>query len=468
MLHAQPTSRRLFAAISITIALLGLASPVRASEPVGWRTDATGKYPGAQPPREWGPEKNVVWRTAMPAFSNAIPVIVGGKIFTCSEPCILICVSKADGKILWQRESSYIDLAITADEKEKFAAESREAEAFDQQRKLIEQELGSLGKDVRDKKTTEEAVAQKMKEMRRQIEDLRKKTEALPVYSRYSKPYMHPTGGVSMCTPVCDGRNVYVGFGNGLVACYDLDGNRKWLRLIEHSTASYGHASSPLLVGGKLIVHYADLVALDVKDGSEIWRDKIPPKHGTPIHTRIGDVDILIHPGGKLVRIDDGKILADNLGQNGENSPILQDGIAYWMAGSCRAVRLPKSPDDKPEPLWKSNIKGGGYWFCSPVLHDGLLYVANANRSFSVVNAADGKLVYEMKLDVKGEIYPSACMAGNLIYLGSDDGTTIILKPGREYRELGRNKLDTFRSSPVFEGKRMYVRTAKHLYCIGE
>ncbi len=450
------------------VAMFVFGTLARASQPIGWRTDATGKYPDAQPPREWGPEKNVVWRTAMPGFSNAIPVIVGGKIFACSEPCILLCVNKADGMILWQRESSYSDVVMTKEETEKFATETREAEAFDQQRKLLEKELGDLGRDVREKKVVLEAVAPKMQELRSRIEELRGKVEALPVYSRYSKAYMHPTGGVSMCTPVCDGHHVYVGFGNGLVACYDMDGNRQWLRLLEHSTAAYGHAASPVLVGNKLLVHYADLVALDVKDGSEIWRDKIPPKHGTSIHTRIGDVDILIHPGGKLVRVEDGRILADNLGQNGENSPILQDGIAYWIAGSGRAVRLPKSPEEKPEPLWRTNIKGGGYWFCSPVLHDGLIYVANANKTFSVVDAADGNLVYEMKLDVAGEIYPSACVAGNLIYLSSDDGTTIILQPGREYRELGRNKLETFRSSPVFEGKRMYVRTAKYLYCIGK
>ena len=30
-----------------------------------------------------------------------------------------------------------------------------------------------------------------------------------------------------------------------------------------------------------------------------------------------------------------------------------------------------------------------------------------------------------------------------------------------------RNKLEPFRSSLVFEGKRLYVRTAKNLYCIG-
>ena len=45
---------------------------------------------------------------------------------------------------------------------------------------------------------------------------------------------------------------------------------------------------------------------------------------------------------------------------------------------------------------------------------------------------------------------------------------TIVLEPGREYKEIARNTLETFRSTPVFEGRRMYVRTLKHLWCIGK
>jgi hypothetical protein len=54
------------------------------------------------------------------------------------------------------------------------------------------------------------------------------------------------------------------------------------------------------------------------------------------------------------------------------------------------------------------------------------------------------------------------------LYISSDTGNTVVLQPGREYKELARNKLEPFRSSLVFEGKRVYVRTAKNLYCIGE
>ena len=114
-------------------------------------------------------------------------------------------------------------------------------------------------------------------------------------------------------------------------------------------------------------------------------------------------------------------------------------------------------------------MKGGGYWFPSPILQDELIYGMNASSIFSVVDATTGQVVSERRLDFGGgRSYPSITLAGNRLFVSSDNGTTIVLEPGREYKELARNSLETFRSSLVFEGKRMYVRTTKGLWCIGE
>jgi outer membrane protein assembly factor BamB len=254
------------------------------------------------------------------------------------------------------------------------------------------------------------------------------------------------------------------------MTCYDLEGNRKWLKLVEHSNAAFAHSGSPILVGDKVIIHYTDLVTLNIKDGSEVWRLKLSTKHGTPLVTKIGDVDVILTPNGAMVRAEDGKLLTNRLGHCGANSPILHNGVVYYAPGQAMAFRLPASIDAvaKLQPIWKKNIKGGGYLFCSPVIHDGLLYVANDQGIFSVVDAATGELVYDERLNLGGTVYPSISQAGNRIYVSDDKGTTAVIQPGREYKELARNKLETFRSSIVFEGKRAYIRTAKHLYCIGE
>ena len=41
-------------------------------------------------------------------------------------------------------------------------------------------------------------------------------------------PETHGDNGQATPTPVTDGRHVYVLFGTGVAACYDLDGNRQW------------------------------------------------------------------------------------------------------------------------------------------------------------------------------------------------------------------------------------------------
>jgi outer membrane protein assembly factor BamB len=171
-----------------------------------------------------------------------------------------------------------------------------------------------------------------------------------------------------------------------------------------------------------------------------------------------------------MVRAEDGKILADGLGSCGSNSPVLHKGIVYYVRGGVSAVRLPATIDGpmKLKPLWKGNVKGDGYWFSSPVVHDGLLYAASDQGVLTVLDAGTGERVYEKRLNLGGSTYPSISLAGKRIYVSSDNGTTVVVQPGREYKQLARNKLETFRSSLVFDGKRVYVRTAKALYCIGE
>ena len=87
------------AAVAVCM-VLAAACWAHAQPVVGWRTDGTGRYPDADPPITWSAQENVVWKTPMPDWSNATPVVVGDRIFVCSEPADLICVRAADGT-LW-------------------------------------------------------------------------------------------------------------------------------------------------------------------------------------------------------------------------------------------------------------------------------------------------------------------------------------------------------------------------------
>lgn len=91
---------RLFILVVSSVVAIAQAETPQA---VGWRTDGTGLYPQAEPPATWAADKNVIWATPMPGWSNATPILVGDKIFVCSEPTALLCVSAADGKVLARR-----------------------------------------------------------------------------------------------------------------------------------------------------------------------------------------------------------------------------------------------------------------------------------------------------------------------------------------------------------------------------
>jgi outer membrane protein assembly factor BamB len=470
--HA-PISFRVAGRASVVVigVLLFLArSSFLPAQGIGWRTDGSGAYLRAQPPLEWSPTKNVVWRTPMPGYGVSHPVPLDHRVFICAEPCTLLCLHRDDGKILWQKTSSYAELEIDPDTRAQLKIQLAETAELNKKQSAVQKEMDQLNRSLTKEKTPRKEIDKALQPFRKRIEEINKEKQKLTVAVRYTQPGTHPYAGYSAPTPVTDGTNVFVAFGNGLMACYDLDGNRKWLQLIEHSNAAFAHSGSPVLVGGKLLIHFTDLVALDPKTGKEVWRLKHGTSHGTPLVTRIGDVDVVLTPRGALVRAEDGKLLTDRLGSCGSNSPILHERTVYYVRGGVNAYRLPQSvaPPVKVQPLWKGKIKGDGYWFSSPVVHEGLLYATSDQGTLSVLGAGSGELIYEKRLNLRGSIYPSISLAGDHLYVSSDNGTTVVLKPGREYQELARNSLEPFRSSLVFEGKRLYVRTEKHLYCIGE
>ena len=97
-------------------------------------------------------------------------------------------------------------------------------------------------------------------------------------------------------TPCSDGRYVYTCNGLGIVTKHDLEGNRIWAKVMEKPDHNWGASASPQLIGGKLIVRFADYVALDPKNGNELWRVKDPQTFGTPASFQVeGNWFILRH-----------------------------------------------------------------------------------------------------------------------------------------------------------------------------
>ncbi len=72
-----------------------------------------------------------------------------------------------------------------------------------------------------------------------------------------------------------------------------------------------GHSASPLLVGGKLIVQFTDLAALDPESGKPRWRRSAKQTFGSPVAARVGDLNVIVTPSGLLLNADNGRELAD-------------------------------------------------------------------------------------------------------------------------------------------------------------
>ena len=437
-----------------------------AGDPVGWRGSGLGMYPDADPPTEWSAGKNVVWRQEMPSWGNASTVLLGNRLFVTSEPNELICLSKADGRILWRHP---VPLSDTWSDDERAEAEKKQKETeqlkkqYDELDDQINRAYGLLKKDpgnadrkkhYKDLRAVQRGV---LKEISRN--------------ARWARARAEKTNGYTSATPVSDGKNVWVVMGTGVAACFDLEGNRIWIRFAGRPKDPYGHSASPILADGKLVLHLDAMSACNPMTGEELWRTQDAHRGwGTPFPTRIGNTPVLVTGKGQVVRLADGNVLTERLTRLAYASPIVVDGVAYWIQNDGAAFKLLSIGNDKAktERLWKTAPRKDRY-YGSAVLRDGLLYAMTQKNHFSVIDATDGKVVAEKDLPLgRGAAYTSVTLAGKYLYVGNESGKMAVLQPGKGIEVVAVNELDKFRATPVFEGKRMYLRTWKYVYCIGE
>lgn len=451
--------KRVDSVITFCAAVLALGTAAFAGDAVGWRMDGTGRFPSANPPTKWSKDENVVWKTKLPGRSHGGPVVVGDRIFTSSEPDELVCLSAKDGRILWHIRVGYAQV-FGPEKAEKIAADARKAKELERELRTVRRELRNLKKDG--------AGAEKTGPLEKKQKTIRERIAELTKYAGNQRG----ANGNTTPTPVSDGNVVVVVFGNGIVAAFSVDGKSRWAKYVEAAKIGFGHSTSPVIAEGKVMVHYNDLVALDLKDGREVWRAKAPARHGSPVTAKVGDAAVVVTAGGTAVKVADGTVLTNRLFRLGHCSPVVHNDAVYAMGnGKVVAVALPKSADTSAE--WKVRWEGSGMRqrrFASPVVHDGLLYGVTEKGILDVIDEKTGKLVYRKRLDFgrRGRVYPSPTIAGNFVFLSSDNGSTLVLKPGGKYEEVARNQLEPFSGAPVFIGSRMYVRGRTHMYCVGK
>jgi len=292
-------------------------------------------------------------------------------------------------------------------------------------------------------------------------------------------------GGYSVATPVTDGSAVYMCHATGIVAAFTLDGKRKWVRhFAEPQVPEYGRSASPVLAGGKLVVSLGGLIALDPATGETLWQNRAArPAYGTPSPTKIGGMDVLVTPNGDLVALDDGRLLAEEIAQAQYTTPLVRDGVAYFLDCPAVAVLLPAelpagARAATTKKLWE-NEDIEGEFFASPLWHEGLLYCQANEGVLYVLDSATGRIVWQRKLDIPSaapepgmpaaNLYASPTLVGRHLLLCNDAGQSLLLTCGREYKEVARNYLDAGSGAcPMAMGNALLLRAGKWLYAIGK
>lgn len=438
-----------------TAAVLLIATSLASAEPTGWRGNGSSYFPDAQPPLEWSPENNVLWKLKLPGGGYASPVLCDERLFVMSNPAELLCIDATTGQKLWQQSVTYASVLGEAKDQEIVATYEKLIQQRQQARQAYE-------------------TARKANPADPQLDDLKQAAdeaeEAVRDYVQLYPQEGQPRGcGNAAATPVCDGQHVYLTMGTGIVAAFDLEGRRLWARHVESPFGGWGHSTSPVLADGKLIVHFRDLVALDPATGDEVWRTEHSAKYGTPIVTTIEGQAVLVTPAGGLIRAADGKVLAEKLFQLSNNSPLVHDGVIYaHEGGAVKAIRLPATLAEaaNPEVLWETRSTRDSR-MTSAAYCQGLLYAGGRGGIMDVIDAQTGKMLYRRRLNV-GELFASVVVAGDVLLVSGKDGKTLVLRPGRNYEELAVNELERFSSTPLVHGDRVYVRTDATLYCIGK
>ena len=313
----------------------------------------------------------------------------------------------------------------------------------------------------------------KMAELCKKIAGDPANEEKIALAGKLAKPRTHGVNGYASPTPVLDGKHIYILTGKGVVGCYDLDGNRKWIRFVNKPRHGWGHSASPIIVDNKLIVHIGDFIsALNPADGKTLWQAKGGNNWGTPLPVKIGGKDAVITTHNHIVRVSDGKIIGKAPISLPWSCALEQKGVVYYFdERGAGAVKLPAEMADsvKLETVWKQNKAPRNRYYASPVLMNGVLYGVNLQGHLTALDAEKGDILFTMKLDLKrGTYFPSLVGAGDKVLVSIDNGTTLIFKAGRTFEKVSQNKLEGFRTCPLPSGTRLYIRTLKGLFCIGK
>jgi len=387
--------------------------------------NAQGRSAETGLPLTWSATENVAWKTALPGESWSSPVVWGERVFVTTatgggESCRVLAIDVKDGRILWDKEV--------------------------------------------------------FKQVPRRKEG--RNTHATP-------------------TPATDGERVYACFGDGSFAALDFAGEVVWTNRDYPFYGQHGLGSSPILHDGLLIMardgsndgddkklgwqtpwDRSYLVALDAKTGKERWKGKRGLSriaHGAPcIWENNGKPQVLSEAGdvaqGFDARTGERLWSCDVVGEGKVPSAVLGDGLVFTAGGwggreSIKAFRLGGAGDLKESALaWEQ--KKGMPKLPSMIYLKPHLFAITDGGVATCLKAETGEIVWQERAG--GAFSASPVAAEGRLYFVADNGETVVLAAGPDFKVLSRNPLgEKAQASPAISRGRIFIRTEKTLFCIG-
>lgn len=348
-------------------------------------------------PTKWSSSENIVWRTELPGSGLSSPVVGGGRIY------LTAAIPKEAG--LTDPQDYWLSLLV------------------------VDAASGELLKTVHVMDQTAESV--------RRIH--KKNSHASP-------------------TAILDGSKIFVHFGYQGTACLSLDGDVIWMNRDLYFNPTHGNGGTPILVDDKLIFtcdggQEPKVVALDADTGSLVWQAPRPIaakktfSFCTPTLIEVNGQKQVIAPGSDCVLALDpetGRTIWDvrYTGYSVIPKPVYHRGLVFVATSFDRSVMLAIRPtgsgivtDTHVEWQLDKNIPKTP----SMVASDGLVYSISDDGIALCVEAETGEIVYRQR--VGGSFSASPLLAGNHLYLTSEEGVTTVIRAGREFVKVAENDL---------------------------
>ncbi len=294
-----------------------------------------------------------------------------------------------------------------------------------------------------------------------------------------SSGQLHAKNSLASPTPVLEADRVYVHFGAHGTACLTQSGEVVWKTRLDYDNGQHGPGGSPVIYDNLLIVSCDGqdaqfVVALDKLTGKVRWKKfrEGAQAYTTPLVVRLPAGDQVISPGAfRAIAYEPStgrELWQVKYGDGFSNvpRPVSGNGLVFICTGfhqpSLLAVRLDGRGDvTKSHIAW--TLRRGVSLTPSPLLVGDELYLVSDNGVASCVDAKTGNPHWQVRLS--GNHSASPIYADGRIYFLSEEGESVVIAPGKQFKELAKNQLDgqMLASMAVSSGS-IFVRSQTHLY----